>query len=70
MLTAEENQANSGGGDHQNIRPNANIEGVVVQNVGGNAQLGGKGTQFGGKQENRKLFFFGDNISKISETTE
>ena len=56
MLTAEENQANSGGGNQQNIGPNATIEGVVAQSVGGNAQLGGKGAQFGGKQENRKFF--------------
>ena len=57
MLTAEESQANSGGGNRQNIGPNANIRGVVAQNVGGNAQIGGEGAQFGGERENRKFFF-------------
>ena len=55
MLIADENQADDGGGNQQNIGPNANISGVVAQNVGGNAQVGGKGTQFGGKREIRKF---------------
>ena len=58
MLTAEKNQANDGGGNQQNIGPNANISGVVAQNVGGNAQVGGKGTRFGGKREIRKFWVF------------
>ena len=56
MLTAEENQA-IGGGESQ-LLPHANISGVVAQNVGGNAQVGGKGTQFGGKREIRKFGVF------------
>ena len=77
MLTADENQANGGGGNQQNIGSHANISGVVAQNVGGNAQVGGKGAQFGGKRKMRKFWIFMqirhevcNNISKISEVTE
>ena len=56
MLTAEESQTNSGGGNQQNVGPNAIIRGVVAQNVGGNAHIAGEGAQFGGERENRKFF--------------
>ena len=55
ILTAEENQANAAGGNQQNIGSRANISDVVVQKVGGNAQVGGKGAQFGGKHETCKF---------------
>ena len=53
MLTADENQAAGGGRNQQNIGSRASISGVAARNVGGNAQVGGNGAQFGGKREIR-----------------
>ena len=56
MLTADENQADGGGGNQQNIGSRVSISGVDAQNVEGNAQVGGNGAQFGGKREIRMSY--------------